>query len=209
MTMETSATSKLSGTFDQFLTLLTTQMRYQDPMAPMDSTKFIEQLVMFSNVEQAIHQNLKLDELIDLQKESQTAFAVSYIGKEIVAIGDKAILEDGRAEWRYTLSEQAAFTNISILSETGGLVKRFNGDIAIGEHVLTWDGRDELGQPVADGVYTIMVTAKAADDSAIPVSTDFVGRVTGVSTDNGKITLDVSGIPVSVESVISVKEPPA
>ncbi len=205
----TGAIGRLSGTFDQFLTLLTTQMQYQDPLAPMDSTQFISQLVQFSSVEQAIHQNLHLKELIELQKTNQAALAVSFIGMEVVANGAEATLVDGEAEWRYTFLESAATSTISILDENGELVRRLDGETAAGEHVLTWDGRNDQGQPVADGVYTIQVTATTANESPVAVSTDFVGRVTGVSTDNGKITLDVNGISVSVEAVISVKEAPA
>src|SRR5262245_48791469 len=83
-----NALGKLSEDFNNFLTLLTTQLKNQDPLSPMDSTEFTQQLVAFTGVEQQINTNTKLDQLIKLDKAGLMTSAASYIGTEIEATSD-------------------------------------------------------------------------------------------------------------------------
>lgn len=74
---------KLAEDFDQFLNLLTTQLQNQDPLNPMDSNEFTNQIVQFSQVEQAINTNQKLDSLVSLQLASISGAALNYVGMDI------------------------------------------------------------------------------------------------------------------------------
>src|ERR1700686_3335504 len=74
---------QLAGNFDTFLKLLTTQLQNQDPLSPMDSNQFTQELVQFSQVEQQINTNTSLASLIALTKTQSSANAVSYLGKTI------------------------------------------------------------------------------------------------------------------------------
>src|SRR6267142_4445505 len=78
-----SAQKSLSTNFNTFLTLLTTQLKNQDPLAPMDSNQFTQQLVQFSQVEQQINANKNLESLISLTKNQASVNAVSYLGKTL------------------------------------------------------------------------------------------------------------------------------
>ena len=78
--------------FDSFLTLLTAQLKNQDPLSPLDATQFTTQLVQFTGVEQAIHQNQSLETLISLQKDTGVGSAVGYLGKTVSANGDSITL---------------------------------------------------------------------------------------------------------------------
>ncbi|HZZ11369.1 MAG TPA: flagellar hook capping FlgD N-terminal domain-containing protein, partial [Paraburkholderia sp.] len=80
---QSTASQQLAGNFDTFLTLLTTQLQNQDPLSPMDSTQFTQQLVAFSGVEQQINTNNNLQSLIALNQSQQAASAVSYIGHSV------------------------------------------------------------------------------------------------------------------------------
>src|SRR5271154_1591718 len=82
-----SAMQQLSGNMNTFLTLLTTQLQHQDPLSPMDSTQFTQQLVEYSQVEQQINTNTNLTNLISLQQTNSGAAAVGYLGKEVTATG--------------------------------------------------------------------------------------------------------------------------
>jgi len=70
-----NAISQASGAMgkDQFVKLLVTEMRNQDPLNPMDGKELAVQLAQFSSVEQLLNVNSKLDELISAVKTSQTA----------------------------------------------------------------------------------------------------------------------------------------
>lgn len=69
--------------YQMFLRLLITQMKNQDPTAPMDSTEYMAQLASFSNVEQGVQLNTKLDQLLQLSELTQ---ATSLIGKTVTSI---------------------------------------------------------------------------------------------------------------------------
>ena len=89
-----TAKTSLSGNFDMFLRLLTTQLQNQDPLEPLDSTKFTEQLVSYSQVEQQINTNANLEALLALTKAGAGSIAVSYLGKTAVTAGPLTALDD-------------------------------------------------------------------------------------------------------------------
>src|SRR3954470_17819141 len=78
-----SAQKQLAGNFDTFLTLLTTQLKNQDPLSPMDSNQFTQQLVQFSQVEQQINANKNLESLVSMSKAQGATSAVGYLGKTL------------------------------------------------------------------------------------------------------------------------------
>src|SRR5580704_9781763 len=81
------AMNQLSGNFDTFLTLLTTQLKDQDPTSPMDSSTFTQQLVEYSQVEQQINSNTNLQTLISQGQTQSGAYATSYLGKTVTVTG--------------------------------------------------------------------------------------------------------------------------
>src|SRR3974390_2835673 len=93
----------LAGNFNEFLKLLTTQLQNQDPLSPMDTNQFTQQLVQFSSVEQQINMNTQLSTLISLQQTAQTAQAASFIGATVTVNGATAQLVNGRATWNYSV----------------------------------------------------------------------------------------------------------
>src|ERR1700755_2278089 len=96
------AMSQLSGNFPTFLTLLTTQLKNQDPTSPMDSSTFTQQLVMYSQVEQQIGTNTNLKTLIGQGSTQLGAYATSYLGKAVSVTNGNAALTSGSAMWTYT-----------------------------------------------------------------------------------------------------------
>ena len=202
----TGPVSQLADNFNNFLRLLTTQMSQQDPLSPLDATEFTAQLAQFTGVEQAINTNLKLAELIAMQQSNQTVAAVSYLGTTIEAAGNAARLSGGTAAWTYTLGTATATTTIEIVNEQGVTVRTVPGATAAGKHDFNWDGLDDSGAPQPDGAYTIQIVARDVNDAAVLVTTNFVGRVTGVSFLGDQVMLLTDGTEVALENVISVRE---
>ena len=205
-----AATSKarLATDFDQFLKLLTAQLQNQDPLDPLNSNEFVQQLVSFTGVEQAIATNANLENLIALNKASQAAMAVGYLGTTIQAEGNKITLADGEARFLYTLPESAASTGILIANDSGETVFVGQGNTTAGEHGFVWDGRDANGNLLPDGTYKITVSGFTSDESLMSIPTIIGGRVTGVETVDGSILLTVNGISVPIEKILSVVESP-
>jgi len=200
--------AKLAGDFDQFLMLLTAQLQNQDPLDPLNSNEFVQQLVSFTGVEQSIATNSNLEILITLHMAGQAASAVGYLGTAIEATGNRIALANGEARFLYTLPENAARTSILIANESGETVFAGQGNTTAGEHGFVWDGRDANGNLQADGVYKVTVTGFASDDSLLSIPTIIGGRVTRVETIDGGIQLTVNGIAVPIEEVLSVAESP-
>ena len=113
----------LANDFSQFLTLLTTQLQNQDPLDPLDSREFTDQLVQFSQVEQSINTNSKLDDLISLQLSNSTTSALDYVGLDVSYVSAEVSLEQGEnTTIRYSLDRPASVSQINIFDESGQLV---------------------------------------------------------------------------------------
>lgn len=206
--LATQSGARLAKDFDQFLTLLTAQLQHQDPLDPINSNEFVQQLVSFTGVEQAIATNANLENLIAQYKAGQVASAVSYLGTTIEAKGDQIVLAGGEARFIYTLSENTASTSIVIANQSGETVFAGQGNTTAGEHGFVWDGRDANGNLQPEGLYKVTVSAFASDDKLLSLPTIIGGRVTRVETDEAGIHLTVNGIKVFLEDVLSVEESP-
>jgi flagellar basal-body rod modification protein FlgD len=200
----------LGQDFDSFLSLLTTQLKNQDPLAPMDSTQFTTQLVQFSQVEQSINTNSRLDQLVKLQSGSQAVSAVSFVGKSIEAFGDTMALNGGSASYVYTLPQDTASTTVIIKDSSGKIVRTIaNAPTADGKHVMTWDGKDDQGNALQDGTYTFTATGKDSNGAMVDAVTAIAGTVQGVTVENGVVVLDLgNGQLVKVTDVFTVSNPP-
>ena len=198
--------NSLAETFDTFLTLLTTQLQYQDPLDPMDTNEFTSQLVQFTGVEQAINTNKKLDNLISLQNDKQLNDAVGYIDKNVGADGIVLMLQDGQSTLTYDLGGNAAKANVLIIDEQGNTVRTLQGDTEVGHHELVWDGLDENGNQMPDGLYGFLVTAVDTDNKSVPLVQGTVGKVTGVKMVDGEVTLEIGELEIALSDVLSISQ---
>lgn len=201
------ADAKLTENFDTFLKLLTTQLVHQDPLDPMDANQFTEQLVQFSQVEQSIEANKNLEQLLALASANSTADAVSYLGKNIEAHGKTNMLSSGKAEWRYQLPEIAKSTSILISDSTGKAVFSTTGALDAGSHDFVWDGKDNQGNILPDGAYTISVNASNSFDEAIAIENFVSGVVTSIQSDESGVYLMLQDVPIPATLVQNISEP--
>src|SRR3954463_3014533 len=117
-----NAMAQLSSNFDTFLTLLTTQLKNQDPTSPMDSNQFTQQLVQFSQVEQQIQTNTNLDNLIKQGSSMAGSYATAYLGKTVSVTNGQASLAGGAANWNYTLGAAASEATLTVTNQAGRVV---------------------------------------------------------------------------------------
>ena len=205
--VDAGASQSLADNFDTFLALLTTQLENQDPLDPLKSEQFTEQLVQFTGVEQAIATNKRLDELIDLQNASQLNSAVSYIGKTAEFLSDKLVLANGTADISYALEDGAAETTINIVNSAGQVVRSVAGEISVGRHNFTWDGLSGAGTTLPDGIYGFSVVSVAADGTTVETATAAIGKVTGIEITDGTATLTMNQLgSVPFDQVFAIRE---
>jgi flagellar basal-body rod modification protein FlgD len=203
---DASSAASLGDNYNNFLTLLTTQLKHQDPLSPMDTTQFVQQLVSFTQVEQALAGNKKLDKLISLETANQAVGALGYIGQTIEATGDTGVLAGGKAKFTYTLDADAKKSSIVITDEKGKVVYSEPGSNKSGKHDFTWNGKSLDGASMPDGAYKIKVVATDAADKDVTTSTTVIGTVTGIESgdDGAVLTLGPAKIPVG--SVVAVQK---
>jgi flagellar basal-body rod modification protein FlgD len=191
--------------FNTFLTLLTTQLQNQDPLSPLDSNQFTQQLVMFSQVEQQIQNNSQLTTLIAGQAASETVAALPMVGQTIEYSGNQAVLQNGQAAYSYTLPSAAASASIAIQDSGGNTVFQTTANPSAGANSFVWNGQTTAGQQLPDGgIYTIQVSATAANNSAVTATTAAFGTITGVSVNNNAATFNVSGLAVPMTQLLSI-----
>jgi flagellar basal-body rod modification protein FlgD len=199
-----SALTDLSGNFDTFLTLLTTQLQNQDPMNPMDSDQFTQELVSFSGVEQQINTNDNLKQLISLQQGTTSNNAINYLGKNITITDGSGQLTDGDAHWSYALGSAAASTVITVTDANGKLVYTGKGETGAGQHDFDWDGKDNGGNQLADGTYKLSVASLASDGTTVQTAVASKGVVSEVNFTGSEPYLMVGAMAVPVSSVSAV-----
>ncbi len=198
--------------FQTFLTLLTKQLQYQDPLAPMDTTQFTQQLVSFTAVEQQISTNSNLEKIISQLSSQDSAGAIGYIGKEVAVSTASSSLKNGEAKWTYALDLQADTNKLVVKNSSGTVVYETNGEIKAGIHQFSWDGKSANGDTLPDGLYTLEVQAKTANGTEISNEVYMRGRVEAVERVSGESYLSVNGLllkPTDVQSVFgdAVTEP--
>lgn len=196
----------LSASFDNFLQLLTKQLEKQDPLSPMDATQFTSQLVQFSSVEQAIKTNSKLDRLVDVISSSAQTSALQYIDSIVETDTRVAQLgSQGDATFAYALDKPAKTVAIKVFDADGDLVREAAGARALGANSFVWDGKGSDGKREPAGIYRIEVAAVDEAGNDIAVEARASGKVTGVSTVDGKLTLSVGAASLPVEAVTAVR----
>ncbi|WP_374472783.1 flagellar hook assembly protein FlgD [Phenylobacterium sp.] len=206
--------TRLAENFDTFLTLLTTQLKNQDPLSPMDSTQFTQQMVQMTGVEQQLLTNDLLTKLV-ANSNSGISTAVSLIGKEVRAVTDTTAIKGGKAEWLYDLDRDAEEVKVEVIDAKGATVhsSTLSGEaLKAGEHKFTWDGKDRSGQALPNGgAYKLRITTKDTAGEAVPTSIYVQGLVAGVEQSDGQTMLTINGARVPWDKVASIyqPEPPA
>jgi flagellar basal-body rod modification protein FlgD len=200
----------LADNFDSFLKLLTTQLRSQDPLAPMDAAQFTQQLVQFSGVEQSIKTNDQLGQLVDLFQAEQSSRALDYLGATVEAAGGAVRLgAANRPQISYQLDRSAASVTINLRDELGRLVASRVGATTAGAHSLAWDGLSTAGERLPPGLYRVEVVALDQAGAAVPATTRTAGTVEAVEIADGQLLLSVDGVMVPVAALTRISRPAA
>jgi len=201
------ATSALGQ--NEFLKLLVTQMRYQDPLSPMDNAEFTAQLAQFSSLEQLFKVNDNLSSLGASQGPGEMASVAGFIGREVLARGDGAVLgEDGGATAQFYLDGPAEVVNVLIQGPDGTTIRSVAaGALPGGSQGLVWDGTDADGNRMPAGTYRFAVVAQDAAGASVAVRTQLQGLVSGTTYENGAAYLVVDGQRVALADVVAVKAP--
>lgn len=198
----------IAQNFDSFLMLLTTQLKNQDPLEPLDTNEFTQQLVQFASVEQQLRSNDTLNALLASTRASSVSTAASFIGMQVSADGATAPLTNGRAEWTLNAARSATKAEIVIRNASGDVVASQTKALSGGSQTFIWDGRTATGV-APDGPYTLTAVARDASGQTVAVKTEIAGLVSAVDLSAEAPVLLVGSARVPLAQVRSIRTPTA
>jgi len=203
-----NANATIAQNFTAFLQLLTTQLRNQNPLEPLDTNQFTQQLVQFAQVEQQMSTNSSLNTLISLQAAAQTSSAMSFLGANVRVEGNVAKMTDGKATWGFN-AEKPATATINVHGPSGEVLYTETRTITAGAQEFTWDGRDSAGNELTEGSFTLSIVAKDASGQTVQVSTEVEGIVDSVDLSKIPPLLSVGGQTFTLDKIKHVRKPGA
>ena len=198
--------NQIAGNYNTFLQLLTTQLQNQDPLDPLDTSQFTEQLVEFSSVEQEINENTNLQTLISLQQNSEATQALQLIGSTVTVNGTAGTLANASgqpASWSLN-SPSPATAAVTITNSSGTVVYTGTTSLSSGNQTYTWNGVGANGVTWPDGTYNLSVSATSATGSAVTVSSQTSGTVTAVNISQNPPQVTVGGQSYPLSAIQSI-----
>ncbi len=187
---------------DDFLKLLVAQLQHQDPLKPADPTEFTAQLAQFSSLEQLFSVNATLEKLA----ASQNMASLSLLGREVMVENASFTLGEGKVQLGYRLDAPAEEVTLFIRDSFGRTVAMLDGkQLGAGEHFLTWDGSDSLGQVAPKGEYSVLVSAVRGQDEAVAATSLIKGTVTGVELNGSRSRIVTTAGTFGMEQLKSVR----
>ncbi len=194
----------LAGNFQTFLTLLTTQLQNQNPLDPLDTNQFTQQLVQFAGVEQQLKTNDQLTSLLTLQQTAQSTQALGFVGKTAVVDGSTANMVNKAAVWDLNVPK-ASTVNISITNSTGQTVYTNSYTVGVGDNqAFGWDGKGTDGTQWPDGKYTLTATGTDNNGQTVAIATGVQGTVSSVDLTQSPPLLSINGQTYTVSQIRAI-----
>jgi flagellar basal-body rod modification protein FlgD len=202
------ATTSQSLGKDDFLRLLTTQLRNQDPLNPMENTEFVAQTAQFSSLEQLQNMNKSLERMMAQAGGTSAASGAGLLGRTVMVNGSPVALEAGRpTRIGYTLPPGASSVALQVLDASGKAVRTIAaGQQGRGLHQVAFDGLDDEGRRLPTGAYTYRVAAVDASGRLLAGVSTGSGRVSGFNVEQGELVLLVGDQRVPLGAVVGVLE---
>lgn len=203
-TSSTSTSTSALSNYDTFISLLCAQLKYQDPLDPADSSEFTSQLVQYSNLEQQMSTNDKLDEVINTLSSLSLSNGTGYLGHTVEAEGNEiSVQDDGTVDagWVYELDNSAESVTLTITDSSGNKVWSGEGETASGRHSFNWDGTDSNGNAVDGGSYTLSVSATNSSGGSVSSTTYVSGTVTAVSSVDDTAVVEMGDMAIALSSI--------
>jgi flagellar basal-body rod modification protein FlgD len=190
----------IAGNFTTFLSLLTTQLQNQDPLSPMDTNQFTQQLVEFAQVEQQLKSNDQLGTLVSLQQTAQNTAALDFVGKNVAVAGANAPLTNGTATWNLSAPKPGTAT-INIANSAGQNVYSTTQSLNSGTQPFTWNGQDLTGAQWPDGNYTLTISAQDANGQTMTVPTGIEAAVDSADLTQSPPVLSIAGQNYTLDKI--------
>jgi flagellar basal-body rod modification protein FlgD len=202
----TAGSQQLAGNFDTFLQLLTTQLQNQNPLDPLDTNQFTQQLVEFASVEQQVNMNTNLQTLISLQQTSQATSAMQLIGMTAAVKSNTAVLSNASgspAAWSFSVPSPAT-GQLSITNASGQTVYTGAVTLSPGNQTFTWNGQGTNGITWPDGNYTMSINATGPNGQPVTIGTEVQGTISGIDLSQNPPQVLIGGQDYAISAIQSI-----
>ncbi|MDO9472960.1 MAG: flagellar hook assembly protein FlgD [Caulobacter sp.] len=202
-----SSRNSLADSKETFLALLTTQLKNQDPLSPLDSNEFTAQIVQMTGVEQQLLTNDLLAMLVGMN-DGGLAGSVNLIGKTVTAATNQATLKDGQSAWTFDLGRAATSVKYEVLNSAGQTVfSRTDQAVGAGERAFEWDGKTTQGTQLPNGgTYSLKITATGSSGETINTNIYTTGVASAVETLNGQTVVSIGKLKIPLSAILSVQQ---
>ncbi|WP_227817440.1 flagellar hook assembly protein FlgD [Nitrogeniibacter aestuarii] len=180
----------------RFLTLLTTQLKNQDPLNPMDNAQVTSQLAQISTVDGIERLNTMLASLVEGQQSTDALQAAQLVGRGVFVPGRGLVLTEEGALGGFKLDAGADKVNITVTDANG--IEVFKTDLGAhdaGTHTFTWDGTATDGTPAAVGNYVVNVTATMGDNKVSSTALE-LGQVSSIIRGPKSVDVQVGSLGI-------------
>ncbi|HEX6117968.1 MAG TPA: flagellar hook assembly protein FlgD [Dongiaceae bacterium] len=201
------AIAGLNDTYNNFLLLLTKQLQNQDPLNPMDTAQFTQQLVGFSQVEQQIATNKSLEKLVGMQSATNAFGAVSFLGNEVAVDTDHVSLKDGKAKFQYEIDHTASKAVLTVVDSSGQTVLVQEANRGIGTYNVDWNGKDAFGNQLPDGDYRVAISYADEQGQTYSAKITSFGIVDSTELADGDVKLFIGSVGFPIDQVHKISKP--
>ena len=187
-------------TKEQFLKVLLATIEWQDPLQAENISDFINNSVKLREMEVLNSFEVSVENLRNSLKSSELFYATSFIGKEVLYLGDKTYVKDGKGKLYFKLNEPASYVEVVIKDPEGNVVERKEFvNLSSGSYPV------EIDNPsLKEGYYTVYVSAKDSEENPIGVGVESYALIDGVRRDSDRIYLTTSVNQIPLEKVIGI-----
>lgn len=204
-TTASTATTGIADNFQTFLTLLTTQLQNQNPLDPLDTNQFTQQLVQFAGVEQQLKSNDQLKSLIAIEKSAQATQALIYVGNTVAVDGSTTQL-DGSATWNLK-APKGTNAAVTITNSTGQTVYSGKFTLTNGNSSFVWDGKGNDGTQYPAGDYKMTATGTDSSGKNVAIASEVQGVVDSVDLTATPALLSIGGQNYTTDQIKRVIRP--
>jgi flagellar basal-body rod modification protein FlgD len=199
--LSSTSGATLAGNFQTFLQMLTTQLQNQNPLDPLDTNQFTQQLVQFASVEQQLKTNDQLSSLVALQQSTQATQALTFVGKTAVVDGSTTALTNSSATWVLDVPSSGTM-NVNITNSNGQTVFSGSYPVSAGkDQAFNWNGQGSDGSQLPAGKYTMTATMPDSSGNAVGVSTQIQGAVDSVDLTQSPPLLSIGGQTYTINQI--------
>ncbi len=206
-TLGSAADQTIAGNFQTFRTLLTTQLQNQNPLDPLDTNQFTQQLVEFAGVEQQLKTNDSLSTLVSMQQTAQATQALQFVGKTAIVDGNTTAMTNSKATWELNVPS-ASTIDITIANSAGQTV--FTGKFSANagdNQPFTWNGQGNDGTQFPDGIYKLTATAQDSSGNTVAIPTQVGGTVSAVDLTQSPPMLSINGQSYTMSQIKAIGAP--